>query len=84
MIKVEKHDDESNESLTRRFTRKVRSSGLLIEKKAKQFHARKPNKRTQRDSAIRKAERREEVEFLIKTGRMDPEPVYTRGRKKRS
>jgi ribosomal protein S21 len=85
VIKVEKHDDESNESLTRRFTRKVRSSGLLNQKKSKQFHARKPSKRAVRESAIRRAERKEEVEYLIKTGRLEPTPAFgPRNRKPRS
>ncbi|MFH1426848.1 MAG: bS21 family ribosomal protein [Candidatus Kerfeldbacteria bacterium] len=83
MIDVDRKDDESNDGMIRRFTRKVQSSGVLPLKKRLQFHTSKPNKRSQKESAIRRSELREEREFLIKTGKLEEEPYYARGRQQR-
>ena len=81
MVKVEKNDGESNESLIRRFVRKVQTSGRLIQAKKNMFVQPKPNKRQLRQSAIRKKKIEEEKDYLRKIGKLeDNKDKY--GRKK--
>lgn len=80
-IAVKKKDNESNESVIRRFTRKVQSTGLLIQKKRIQYREKRPNKRQQRQSAIRRRRMQQERDFLIKTGKLTEEQAFTRSGK---
>lgn len=70
MISVTKKDGESNDSLSRRFTRKVQSTGLLIRKKRLQFRTRTKNKRAVRISAQHRARLTAERAHLIKIGKL--------------
>lgn len=71
MVDVKKKDGESNESLIRRFVRKVQSSGSLLQAKGKQFHEKKKNKRQLRAAAQRRSVIRAEKEFLRKIGKLE-------------
>ncbi|MFH1781559.1 MAG: 30S ribosomal protein S21 [Patescibacteria group bacterium] len=70
-VEITKKEGESNESAIRRFTRKVQSSGFLLQAKQKMFVVRKPNKRKVRESAIRRKQIQDEREILRKTGKLD-------------
>lgn len=78
---MRKKEGESNESLMRRFTRRVQSTGVLNRVKKRQFLTKKPNKRAQRLSAIRRTETAKEREHLRKIGKLDELDKGTRGRK---
>lgn len=82
VIDVNKREGESNESLMRRFTRRVQSTGMLIRVKKGQYLAKKPNKRAQRLAAIRRSKVAEEREHLRKIGKLDEYmEQHGRGRK---
>lgn len=74
VIEVEKKDGESNDSLIRRFTRKVQQSGILIHSKKSRFREQKPNKRKIREDALRRVEIREKNEYLRKIGKLEEQP----------
>lgn len=76
MIHEQKKENESNESLIRRFTRKVQSSGVLLQKKSKQFYQRKMNKHQRRASAIRRKKMGDEYAYLVKIGRIVETTFY--------
>lgn len=78
VIDVNKKEGESNESLMRRFTRRVQSTGMLNRVKKRQFLAKKPNKRAVRLAAIRRSKVTAEREHLRKIGKLDE--VMERGR----
>lgn len=80
MITVDKKENESNGSLMRRFSRKVQSTGLLIQKKKRLFHEKEPNKRAKRDSAIRRKRSQDERAYLIKVGKIEETPAFGPGR----
>lgn len=82
MIEVEKRDGESNDSLMRRFSRKLQSSGVLFRKKKMQYMERKPNKRQLRESAKIRTARQVERAFLIKIGKLEETPRFGRGSRK--
>lgn len=69
-IEVNKKDNESVGSLSRRFVQKVRRSGVLYEVRKRQYMQPKKNRRSRRDSALVRAERRKEYEKLRKWGKL--------------
>lgn len=77
MVHVNKKNNESNESLVRRFVKKVQASGNLFQAKKKQYHQPKLNKRKTREKAQRKAEITAEKEFLKKIGKLE-EKTFSR------
>ncbi|MCW1929990.1 MAG: hypothetical protein KIH62_001580 [Candidatus Kerfeldbacteria bacterium] len=70
MISVTKKEGESNDSVSRRFTRKVQSTGLLIRKKRLLHRSRKKSKRAVRVSAQHSARLAAERAHLIKIGKL--------------
>ena len=84
MLEVKKKDNESFESLIRRFTRKTIQSGKLIQAKKVRFHQKPISKRAQKASAIRRGEIKSEREYLRKIGKLDDVlDRNSRGAKKR-
>lgn len=71
MVEVRKRDNESTDSLIRRFSRKVQQSGVLLQARKIRFYERKKSKHRQREEAQRKAELQAERERLIKLGEID-------------
>ncbi len=75
MIKMVKKERESDESLIRRFTRKVQQSGVLKQVRSKRFYKKAANKETLRSNAIYRATMHKEVERLKKMGHYSPDAV---------
>ena len=71
MVQVKRKDNEGAESLIRRFSRKVRESGVLLQAQKVRFHQRKKSKRRAREEAQRKSELTAEYERKVKLGEID-------------
>ena len=71
MVEVRKRDNESTDSLLRRFSRKVQQSGVLLQARKIRFHTRKKGRRKMKEDAIRKAGLQAERDRLIKLGEID-------------
>ncbi len=71
MIEVRKRDNESTESLLRRFSKQVQQSRILIRAKRGRFYEPPKNKREIRESAKRRQAIREHKEYLRKIGKLD-------------
>lgn len=71
MVEVNKRDGESPESLLRRFTKRVQSSGVLIHAKKGRYHTKQPSKLEAKETAARRGEIKEKKEFLRKIGKLD-------------
>lgn len=82
MINVEKKEGESNDSVMRRFNRKIQSSGVLIRKKRAQYREKAPNKRARRLSAIRRTRAQDERAYQIKIGKLEETPRFGPRKKK--
>lgn len=80
MVKEERTERDSNESLMRRFSRTIMSTGLVKRKKSKLFFVRRPNRRKVRESAIRRKTHKEQREYDLKTGKIKEQPRYNRSR----
>ncbi|OGZ61099.1 MAG: hypothetical protein A2919_01575 [Candidatus Spechtbacteria bacterium RIFCSPLOWO2_01_FULL_43_12] len=69
-IETKRQNNESVGSLFRRFTQRIRKSGLLMEVRERNFRKRVPNKRARRKSALVRVERREKYRKLKKWGKV--------------
>ncbi len=80
MIEVKKRDNESSESLVRRFTKRVQQSGVLLRAKKRRFYEPAPNKRELRVDALRRNHIRQEREILRKLGKLEEYDLKKRGK----
>ena len=80
MIEVKKRDNESSESLVRRFTKRVQQSGVLIRAKKRRFYTAEPNKRELRVDALRRNIIRGQREILRKQGKLEEFDLKKRGK----
>lgn len=71
MVEVRRKEGESPESLIRRFTKRVQSSGILIRAKKGRFYAPKKSKLEQRQVAARRTQIRDKKELLRKIGKLE-------------
>lgn len=82
-VEVRKKDNESSDSLIRRFSRKVQQSGVLLQARKVRYYERKKSKRRVREQAQRRAELQAERERLIKLGEIDEFAPYPASRGRR-
>jgi ribosomal protein S21 len=71
MVEVKKRDNESTDSLLRRFSRRVQQSGILLQARKVRFFEPKKGRKKVRDDAIRRSTLQAERERLIKIGELD-------------
>lgn len=67
-FEIIKQERETNQSLTRRFTKRLRESGILMGLKRAAFYQREKSKKMQRKAALRRIEKRKEYERALKLG----------------
>lgn len=79
MIEVKKRNNESTESLVRRFSRRVQQSGVLLRAKKRRFYEPPKNKRAVRADAIRRKGIRDQREILRKMGKLEEFDMKKRG-----
>jgi ribosomal protein S21 len=69
-IEVEKNSGESNSSVLKRFTRRVQGAGILNRVRGLRYSERAPSKYVKKKFALKALRRREEVQKLIKLGKL--------------
>ncbi|MBI4127724.1 MAG: 30S ribosomal protein S21 [Parcubacteria group bacterium] len=72
MVEVRRKENESVESLLRRFQRRVQQSGKLLRARETRFYTKKKSKYLTREAAKRRTELRKEREELEKLGKWKP------------
>ena len=70
VIEVRKNANENNNSLLRRFSRRIQESGIVRKVKNARYHLRKESKLKVKKSALKRMGRRKEIEKLRKLGKM--------------
>ncbi len=70
MVEVKKKDNESFESLLRRFNRKIQQSGVLIRARKTRFFEPGRSRNLLREDALRRNINREKREELKKLGKL--------------
>ena len=69
-LKTEKQNRESTQSLIRRFSRKMKKSGILLEARKKRFVKREKSPQLKKRTALRRNELQKKYEKLKKLGRL--------------
>jgi len=69
-LKVQKQGRESSQSIVRRFTQKLRRSGILVQVRKNRFRIRKESAQLQKRSALRREMKRQEYQELKKLGKV--------------
>ncbi|MFY9493547.1 MAG: hypothetical protein WAP55_03675 [Minisyncoccia bacterium] len=72
MIELKKKEKESTLNLLRRFTKRVRQSGVLLKARQNKFRIRAKNKLKVKNSALRRERLRELRAELAKLGEIKP------------
>lgn len=80
MVEVKRKDNESFESLLRRFNRKIQQSGVLIRARRIRFFSPAKSKNILREDALRRAANREKREELKKLGKLPAAPFRVKRR----
>jgi ribosomal protein S21 len=70
VIEVKKNPNENNSSVLRRFSRRVQESGIIRKVKSGRYSVRKESKLKMKKSALKRMERRNEIEKLRKLGKL--------------
>jgi ribosomal protein S21 len=68
---VTKNEGESAINLIRRFSKRVQGTGLIQSTRKGRYYARAKSKAVQRKGALKRIARRDEVQELIKLGKME-------------
>lgn len=83
MAEVKRKKNESFDALFRRFQRRVQSSGRVLQAKKIRFHTKEDNPNQKRAGALRREEKREEFEYLVRAGKLKEEDRRGRGGRRR-
>lgn len=70
MIEVKRKKGETFESLLRRFQRRQQQSGVILEVRKNRFRPQSKSKNKLRESALRRENKKEQYEYLLKTGQL--------------
>ena len=70
MIKVDRQNRESPQSLIYRFGRIIRRSGLLVEARKKRFRGRPKSQQLKKKAALLREEKKKEYQKLKKLGKI--------------
>lgn len=76
-ITLKRRENESNERLIRRFSRRIQTSGLLLRAKRRAHFERPKNESQKKKDALRRLAARAKEEYLRKIGEL-PEETYGR------
>ncbi len=68
-LEIKKETRETSQNLIRRFSRRIKKSGILIRAKKNRFKKRDKSKQMKKRSALRREELRKEYEKLEKMGK---------------
>lgn len=72
MIEIRKKERESTTSLLRRFSKKVRQSGVMLNARKNRFYEKPRSKYQQKTTALRREKLRALRRELLKTGEIGP------------
>lgn len=80
MINVEltKNSNENNLGLIRRFSKRIKTSGILKRVRSIRYDSRPESKFTRRKKALRSISRKAEVDEMIKMGKMPERKTFTK------
>lgn len=80
MINVEltKNNNENNLGLIRRFSKKIKTSGIIKKVRSVRYNQRPLSKFTRKKKALKTINKRAEIDEMIKLGKMPERKTYNR------
>ena len=69
-VEVEKNNNESSANVIRRFTKRVQGAGIVPKVRGGRYHTRIKSKNVRRTAKLKKLEKREVYEKLVKLGKV--------------
>ena len=79
-VEVDKNSNENTASVLRRFSRRVRGSGILNRVRAARYFKKPSSKAIRKKSALKRIDKRTKYENLIRLGKItEPVPGYGPG-----
>lgn len=69
-VEVEKNNNESSANVIRRFTKRVQSAGIIPKVRGARYHSRIKSRNVQRFAKLKKLDKREAYEKLVKLGKI--------------
>jgi len=82
MTEVKRKDNESFESMLRRFKNRVQMSGRLLQARKIKFLAPSENKSKKKSAALKRKGIKEKIDYLLKSGKITEEELNRRGKLK--
>lgn len=70
VLEVKKGERENSQNLIRRFTKRVKKSGILLWTRSRRFHKRTKSKDMRKKAAMRRENLKEEYKKLEKLGKV--------------
>ncbi|MDD2731904.1 MAG: hypothetical protein PHI53_01760 [Candidatus Pacebacteria bacterium] len=70
-LEIKKQERETSQSLVRRFSKRIKKSGILIRARKIQFKKRPKSEQMKKRSALRREELKKEYEKLSKLGKIN-------------
>lgn len=69
-VEVEKNNNESSANVIRRFTKRVQGAGIVPKVRGGRYFSRTKSRNVQRTAKLKKLEKREAYEKLVKLGKV--------------
>lgn len=69
-VEVEKNNNESSANVIRRFTKRVQGAGIVPKVRGGRYFSRSKSKNVQRTAKLKKLEKRDSYEKLVKLGKV--------------
>lgn len=77
-IEIVKNNNENNVNLLRRFSKKVKSSGIIPRIRSIRYNSRPMSKFTRKKKTLKGIARKTEIEEMIKMGKMPEKKTFGR------
>ena len=71
-VEVKKNQNENNANIIRRFTKRIRNSGVVNRMKGLRYFEREPSYLLKKQDRLKKIKRVDEMERLMKLGKVTP------------
>jgi ribosomal protein S21 len=68
-VQVEKNNNESSANVIRRFTKRVQGAGIVPKVRSGRYYSRVKSRNVQRSARLKKLEKRDEYQKLVKLGK---------------
>lgn len=78
VLEVKRQERETSQNLVRRFSKRVKQSGILLRARKTRFQKRVKSRQMKRRSALRREELKKKYEMMEKMGKEKQNPKYKR------